>query len=92
MADAEARSREAAEAERAARSKEDEERKALKDEIASVEEELRRIMAMQTQMQQETAGVAAPVTTTFRPRAQFFGRRTDWGTPKFNIRSPKHEG
>lgn len=62
MADAEARSREAAEAERAARSKEDAERKALKDEIASVEEELRRIMAMQTQMQQEAAGVAVPVT------------------------------
>ena len=62
MADAEARSRAAAEASREAREKEDAERQALKDEIASVEEELRRIMAMQTQMQQQAAGVAGPVT------------------------------
>ena len=62
MADAEARSRAAAEAGREAREKEDAERQALKDEIASVEEELRRIMAMQTQMQQQAAGVAGPVT------------------------------
>jgi hypothetical protein len=63
MADAEARSREAADADKAARDKEEAERNALKDEMAGVEEELRRIMAMQTQMQQEALGVApAPVT------------------------------
>ncbi len=61
MADAEARNRAAAEADKALRDKEDADRQALKDEIASVEEELRRIMAMQTQMQQQAAGVAAPV-------------------------------
>ena len=58
MAEAEEKAKEAAEAARLAREKEDAERKSLKDEMAAMEAELARVLALQTELQASVESVA----------------------------------